>query len=436
MIEGIVAIVGRPNVGKSTIFNRFLGERYAIIEDTPGVTRDRIYGKAEWLTKEFRVIDTGGIQLADQPFQKEIRMQVDIALEEADVIAFVVNGQEGLTADDEFVASLLHRSEKPVVLLVNKIDDISKADSIYDFYALGFGDPIPVSGIHGIGTGDALDQIISLFPDKKRNDYDHMIRFSVIGQPNVGKSSLVNAILNEDRVIVSPIEGTTRDAIDTPFKWNNKEYVIIDTAGIRKKGKIYENIEKYSVLRAVSAIERSDVVLLVLDGETGIRAQDKHVAGYALDAGKPIIIIYNKWDTVDKDDKTMNQITDKIRNEFVYLRYAPILFVSAKNRTRTHTILPMVEQCFEAASRRIITNVLNEVILDAQTMTPAPLINGKRMKIYYASQVSTNPPTIVLFVNDPKLFHFSYKRYLENRLREAFDFIGTPIHIVVRKREN
>ncbi len=434
MINGVIAIVGRPNVGKSTIFNRFIGERLAIIEDTPGVTRDRIYGKVEWLTKEFRVIDTGGIQLADQPFQKEIRMQVDIAIEEADVICFVVNGMEGLTSDDEFVASLLHRSNKPVILCVNKIDDINKLDNIYDFYALGFDEPIAVSAIHGIGTGDVLDRVIELLPEKKSNEYEGMIRFSVIGQPNVGKSSLVNAILNEERVIVSDLEGTTRDAIDTAFKREGKEYVIIDTAGIRKRGKVYENIEKYSVLRAVSAIERSDVVLFVIDGEAGIRAQDKHVAGYAVEAGKPVIIVYNKWDTVEKDDKTMIRTEEKIRNEFVYLRYAPICFVSAKNHARIQNILPLVDACYEASNRRISTSVLNEVVLDAQLVTPAPTINGKRMKIYYASQVSTAPPTFVLFVNDPKLFHFSYERYLENRLREAFDFTGTPIHILVRKK--
>ena len=434
MINGVVAIVGRPNVGKSTIFNRFIGERMAIIEDTPGVTRDRIYGKCEWLTREFRIIDTGGIQMEDQPFQKEIRMQVEIAMEEADVICFVVNGKEGLTDDDKFIANLLYRQDKPVLLLVNKIDDISKLDNIYDFYALGFDEPIAVSAIHGIGTGDVLDRIVALLPEKKENEYEGKICFSVIGQPNVGKSSLVNAILNEERVIVSEIEGTTRDAIDTAFKRDGREYVIIDTAGIRRKGKVYENIEKYSVLRAVSAIERSDVVLFLIDAEAGIRAQDKHVAGYAVEAGKPVIIVYNKWDTVDKDEKTMNETIEKIRDEFVYLRYAPICFVSAKNHSRIQTILPQVEKVYENSRRRINTSVLNEVILDAQLITPSPTINGKRMKIYYASEVSVVPPTFVLFVNDPKLFHFSYERYLENRLREAFDFEGTPIHLIVRKK--
>ncbi len=308
MISGIVAIVGRPNVGKSTIFNRMIGERKSIVEDTPGVTRDRIYGKAEWLTKEFRVIDTGGIQLADQPFREEINMQVEIAIDEADTILFVVNGKEGITNDDEYIARLLQRSQKKVILAVNKVDDFAQSDSIYEFYNLGLSDPIAVSGAHGIGIGDILDAIVNSFPDKTQKDYDGMTRFCVIGRPNVGKSSLVNALLNQERVIVSNIEGTTRDAIDTPFKREGKEYVVIDTAGIRKRGKVYENIEKYSVLRAMSAIERSDVVLVVIDGESGIRDQDKHVAGFAHEAGKGVIIVYNKCDTVEKDEKTMNRI--------------------------------------------------------------------------------------------------------------------------------
>ncbi len=435
MISGIVALVGRPNVGKSTIFNRIIGKRQAIIEDSPGVTRDRIYARGEWLTKEFQLIDTGGLQLKDQPFQQEIRMQVDIALEEADTIVFIVNGQEGLTADDRFIASLLHKTKKPVILLVNKIDDIAKIDNIYEFYQLGFQDPIAVSGAHGIGIGDALDKIIGNLSGKKYKQYEGMIKFSIIGQPNVGKSSLVNAILNEDRVIVSPIEGTTRDAIDTPFVKDGKEYDVIDTAGIRRKGKVYEKIEKYAVLRALEAIERSDVVLLVLDAETGIRNQDKHVAGYALDAGKPIIIVYNKWDIVDKDEMTMNTIIDKIRNEFVYLRYAPIAFVSAKNKKRINTLLPLIDDCHYYSNLRIATSVLNEVILDAQDFTPGPTINGKRLKINYASQVAISPPTFVLFVNDPKLFHFSYQRYLENRLREAFNFTGTPLRLIARQND-
>ena len=434
MISGIVAIVGRPNVGKSTIFNRILGERKSIVEDTPGVTRDRIYGKAEWLTKEFRVIDTGGIQLADQPFREEINMQVEIAIDEADTILFVVSGKDGITNDDEYIAKLLHRTNKPVIIAVNKVDDYDQSSNIYEFYNLGLGDPIAVSGAHGIGIGDILDAMINSFPDKSEKDYDGMTRFCLIGRPNVGKSSLVNAILNQDRVIVSNIEGTTRDAIDTPFKREGKEYVVIDTAGIRKRGKVYENIEKYSVLRAMSAIERSDVVLVVIDGESGIREQDKHVAGFAHEAGKGVIIVYNKWDTVEKDERTMVKIEKEIRSHFQYLSYAPIIFTSAMTKQRVNTILPMIDAVHDSSLLRIQTNVLNEVLMDAQLMTPPPTHKGKRLKIYYASQVAVAPPTIVLFVNEPELLHFSYKRYLENCLREAFGFEGTTLRILARER--
>lgn len=434
MINGIVAIVGRPNVGKSTVFNRIIGERKSIVEDTPGVTRDRIYGKAEWLTKEFRVIDTGGIQLAEQDFQDEINMQVEIAIDEADCIVFVVSGKEGLTHDDEYIARLLQRSKKPVILAVNKIDDAALTQQIYEFYNLGLGDPIAISGAHGIGIGDVLDEIINAFPKETKNEYEGMTRFCVIGRPNVGKSSLVNAILNQDRVIVSDIEGTTRDAIDTPFKREGKDYVVIDTAGIRKRGKVYENIEKYSVLRAMSAIERSDVVLVVIDGEKGIREQDKHVAGYAHEAGKGVIIVYNKWDTVEKDEQTMNQVKKEIQAHFLYLSYAPILFVSALKKQRIHTLLPMIDEVHDYSALRIQTNVLNEVIMDAQLMTPPPTHKGARLKIYYASQVTVSPPTFVLFVNEPELLHFSYKRFLENSLREAFGFKGTTLRIIARER--
>ncbi len=435
MIKGIAAIVGRPNVGKSTIFNRMIGERKSIVEDTPGVTRDRIYGKVEWLTQEFRLIDTGGIQLADQPFQEEIRMQMEIAVDEADVIIFVVNGKEGITNDDEYIARMLQRSEKPVILAVNKVDNAEMQANIYEFYNLGIGDPIAISGVHGIGIGDILDEVLKSFPDKKVDDYEGMTKFCLIGRPNVGKSSLVNALLKEERSIVSQIEGTTRDAIDTPFHHEDKDYVVIDTAGIRKRGKVYEAIEKYSVLRAMSAIERSDVVLVVLDGELGIREQDKHVAGYAHEAGKGVILVYNKWDTVEKDEQTMNQITKKLRQEFIYLDYAPILFVSAKSGQRVNALLPLIDEVHDFSLLRIQTNILNEVIMDAQLMTPPPTHKGQRLKIYYASQVAVAPPTIVLFVNDPSLLHFSYQRYLENRLREAFGFTGTTLRIIARERK-
>ena len=434
MIDGTVAIVGRPNVGKSTVFNRMLEERVAIVEDTPGVTRDRIYGDCEWLSKTYRLIDTGGIQIEDVPFQKEINAQVDIAIEEADVIIFLTDGRSGLTSDDEYIARLLQKSKKPVILAVNKIDDQTMINDIYEYYSLGMGDPIAVSGIHGIGIGDLLDRVTELMPEKSIEEYEGMIRFAIIGRPNVGKSSLTNAFLKQERVIVSDIEGTTRDAIDTVFEANGKNYVVIDTAGIRKRGKIYENVEKYSVLRAKAAIERSDLPLVLLDGSTGIIEQDKHVAGLAHEAKKGVIIVYNKWDLVEKDDKTMSNITKEIRKQFVYLDYAPIAFVSAKDSKRIDTLLPLIDLVYENLNRRIKTNVLNEVILDAQLANPAKPHNGKKFKIYYASQVSTAPCTIVLFVNDPELLHFSYERYLENKLREAFGFEGIPINIVARKR--
>ena len=436
MIDGTIAIVGRPNVGKSTVFNRMLEQRLSIVEDTPGVTRDRIYGDCIWLNKTFRLIDTGGIQIADQPFAKEINMQVEIAIEEADVIIFLTSGKEGLTNDDQYIARLLRKSNKPVVLGVNKIDGQEKIDNIYEFYSLGLGDPIPVSGSHGIGIGDLLDECTKQMPDKQKDSYEGMIKFAIIGRPNVGKSSLTNAFLKQDRVIVSNIEGTTRDAIDTVFVANDKTYVVIDTAGIRKRGKVYENIEKYSVLRAKGAIERADVVLIVIDGEKGIIEQDKHVAGLAHEAKKGVIIVYNKWDLVDKDDKTMDKITKEIRDQFAYLDYAPIAFTSAKDGKRVNTLLPLIDEVYNNVNLRIKTNVLNEVIMDAQLANPAKTHNGKRLKIYYASQVETAPCVIALFVNDPELMHFSYQRHIENKVREAFGFEGVPITIVARKKES
>ena len=436
MIDGTIAIVGRPNVGKSTVFNRMLEQRLSIVEDTPGVTRDRIYGDCSWLNKTFRLIDTGGIQIADQPFAKEINMQVEIAIEEADVIIFLTSGKEGLTNDDQYIARLLRKSNKPVILGVNKIDGQEKIDNIYEFYSLGLGDPIPVSGSHGIGIGDLLDECTKQMPDKQKDSYEGMIKFAIIGRPNVGKSSLTNAFLKQDRVIVSNIEGTTRDAIDTVFVANDKTYVVIDTAGIRKRGKVYENIEKYSVLRAKGAIERADVVLIVIDGEKGIIEQDKHVAGLAHEAKKGVIIVYNKWDLVEKDDKTMDKITKEIRDQFAYLDYAPIAFTSAKDGKRVNTLLPLIDEVYNNVNLRIKTNVLNEVIMDAQLANPAKTHNGKRLKIYYASQVETAPCVIALFVNDPELMHFSYQRYIENKVREAFGFEGVPITIVARKKES
>ena len=434
-MAGVVAIVGRANVGKSTIFNRMVGERISIVEDVAGVTRDRIYAKASWLTKEFSVIDTGGIELENASFTTQIKMQAEIAIEEADVIVFVVNGREGITKEDEYVARLLQKSRKPIILVVNKIDDNQFRDYIYEFYALGVGDPIPVSGSHGIGIGDLLDQIINQLDLQDEETNEDEISFSIIGRPNVGKSSLTNAILGEERVIVSNIEGTTRDAIDTPFVKDGQKYRVVDSAGMRKKGKVYENIEKYSILRALTSIEKSDVILVVIDGETGIREQDKHVAGYAHEAGKGVVIVYNKWDLVDKDEKTMQKKQKEIYEQFKYLDYARIVFTSAKTGQRVDQIFPLIQESYENSRKRVQTSVLNDVLVDAQLMNPTTTFNGGRLKIFYANQVAVCPPTFVLFSNDPQYLHFSYKRYLENRLREAFGFEGTPIHIICRKRD-
>lgn len=436
MVNPVVAIVGRPNVGKSTIFNRLAGERISIVEDTPGVTRDRIYARTEWLGHPFNLIDTGGIDIGDEPFLTQITEQAEIAIEEADVIIFVVSVKEGVTDADEKVARILYRTDKPVVLAVNKVDNPELRADIYDFYSLGFGEPIPVAGTHGIGTGDLLDKIIKEFPKDTINEEDDSIKFSFIGRPNVGKSSLVNAILGENRVIVSNIEGTTRDAIDTRFETEDgTKYTMIDTAGIRKKGKVYENTEKYSVLRAMRAIDRSDVVCVVLNAEEGIREQDKHVAGYAHEAGRAIVIVVNKWDTLKKDNKTMSDFENLIRQEFQYLSYAPIVFVSAKTKQRLDKLPELIKRVNDNHEQRISSAVLNDVVMDAIAHNPTPTDNGKRLRIYYATQVAIKPPTFVIFVNDPELMHFSYERFLENQIREAFDFEGTPIHIIERRRK-
>ncbi|MGM8365331.1 ribosome biogenesis GTPase Der [Virgibacillus sp. W0181] len=435
MRKSTVAIVGRPNVGKSTIFNRLVGERISIVEDVPGVTRDRIYAHAEWLAANFNLIDTGGIEMTDEPLLVKMRHQAEIAIDEADVIIFLVNGREGITAADEEVAKLLYKSKKPVVLAVNKIDNPEMREQLYEFYALGFGEPFPISGAHGLGLGDLLDEVVRQFPaNKGQVEDEQIIHFSLIGRPNVGKSSLVNAILNEDRVIVSPIEGTTRDAVDSYVQLENNEFVIIDTAGMRKRGKVYETTEKYSVLRALKAIDRSDVVLVLLDAETGIREQDKKIAGYAHEAGRAIVIVVNKWDTVNTKEQTMKAFEEKVRVHFQFLDYAPIIFLSAKTKKRLHTLLPGIRLASENHAKRIATNVLNDVIMDALAMNPTPTIKGRRLKILYTTQVAVKPPVFAVFVNDPELMHFSYKRFLENRIREAFGFSGTPIKIVARKR--
>lgn len=435
MNRGVVAIVGRPNVGKSSIFNRLVEEKNAITDDQSGITRDRLYGKCEWLDQVFSVIDTGGIEIKDVPFMEEIIAQAQLAMDEADVIIFVVDGRVGVTNQDRDVMNILHRTKKPVIVAANKIDDVNLKDNIYDFYSLGVDNVFPVSAIHGIGIGDMLDTIVSLLPMKKEKDYSDAIEFCIIGQPNVGKSSLTNAILGTERVIVSDIAGTTRDAIDTPFVRDGKNYVVIDTAGIRKQGKVYENAEKYSFLRALKAVERASITLIVLDGSKDIEEQDKRIAGYPLEANCATIIVVNKWDLVNKDSKSMNRYIEKIRSHFLYLSYAPIVFLSALKNERIHTLFDTINEVYENYTRRIPTNVLNDVVLDATLFNPAAVFNGGALKINYVSQVSVAPPTFVFFVNDGKYLHFSYQRYLDNQIRKSFIFDGTPIKMIFRKKE-
>ncbi|MGO1337115.1 MAG: ribosome biogenesis GTPase Der [Leuconostoc fallax] len=435
MAAPIVAIVGRPNVGKSTIFNRMAGERIAIVEDLPGVTRDRLYASADWLNYDFKIIDTGGIEIGNEPFLSEIRGQVEIALEEADVIVMVASGREGLTEADEVVAKMLYKTEKPVVLAINKVDNPEMRADIYEFYALGLGDPFPISGSHGLGLGDLLDEIVKHFPDEAAEQEDDAIRFSIIGRPNVGKSSIVNAILGEERVIVSDIEGTTRDAIDSRFMTaDGDEFVMVDTAGMRKRGKVYENTEKYSVLRALKAVDESNVILMVIDAEAGIREQDKHVAGFAHEAGRSMIIVVNKWDAIDKNTKTMQEFEETIRTEFKFLDYAPIVFVSAKTGQRLDRLPQLIKDVDANHRKRISSSTLNDVIMDAIAVNPTPSDNGRRLRVYYATQVAIQPPTFVIFVNDVELMHFSYERFLENQIRDSFDFSGTPIKLIIRAR--
>ena len=424
-------------MGKSTLFNRIAGERIAIVEDTPGVTRDRLYAHGEWLGKNFSMIDTGGIEMSDQPLLTQIRQQAEIAIEEADVIIMVVNVENGVTDADEQVAQILYRSNKPVVLAVNKVDNPERRLDVYDFYQLGLGEPYPVSSVHGVGLGDMLDAVIENFDEKDAEEEDDRIRFSFIGRPNVGKSSLVNAILGENRVIVSDMAGTTRDAINTQFTAKDgREFTMVDTAGIKKKGKLYENTERYALMRSMRAIDDSDVVLVVLNAEEGIRELDKHIAGYAHEAGRAVIIVVNKWDTIpDRDQRTMTDFTNLIRHEFQYLSYAPIVFVSAKTKQRLSRLPEIIEEAYDHQHRRIQSAVLNDVLMDALAANPTPSSNGRRLRVYYATQVAVAPPTFVIFVNDPDLMHFSYARYLENRIRAAFDFTGTPIRLIKRRRK-
>lgn len=431
----IVAIVGQPNVGKSTLFNRIINERVAIVEDRPGVTRDRNYARASWMGHQFSIIDTGGITWEDSTIDEEIRAQAEIAIEEADVIVMLADASQGVTSLDERIAHLLYRADKPVLLAVNKADNPEQRTDIYDFYSLGLGDPIPVSGSHGTGIGDLLDEVVKNFPADTEKTEEGVISFSVIGRPNVGKSSIVNRLLGEERVIVANEEGTTRDAIDTPFVKDGTKFRVVDTAGIRRRGKVYEKTEKYSVMRAMSAMERSDVAILVLDASTGIREQDKHVAGYAHEAGLGMIIAVNKWDLPKKDSSSGKDFEAVIREEFSYLDYAPIVFVSAKTGKNIDQLPKMVKEVYENKNQRIQSSVLNDLLLEASRLVPAPMVKGKRLRVYYMTQVKTNPPTFVVFCNDPELMHFSYQRFLINQLRENFDFTGTPIKILPRKRK-
>ncbi|MBL1224468.1 ribosome biogenesis GTPase Der [Enterococcus sp. BWR-S5] len=436
MANPTIAIVGRPNVGKSTIFNRIAGERISIVEDTPGVTRDRIYAKGEWLGREFSIIDTGGIDLGDEPFMDQIKHQAEIAIDEADVIILVASGREGVTDADEMVARILYRSKKPVILAVNKVDNPEMRADIYEFYSLGLGEPFPISGSHGLGIGDVLDEAVKHFSTEVEEEEEGLIKFSLIGRPNVGKSSLINAILGEDRVIVSEVEGTTRDAVDTYFESaDGQKFLMIDTAGMRKRGKVYETTEKYSVMRAMRAIERSDIVLMVLNAEEGIREQDKKVAGFAHEAGRGVIIVVNKWDTIKKETNTMREFEQEIRDEFRYLDYAPIVFVSALTKQRLNKLPEMIETVSMNQNLRIPSAVLNDVIMDAVAINPTPTDKGRRLKIFYATQVAVKPPTFVIFVNEEELMHFSYSRFLENQVRNAFTFEGTPIKIIPRRRK-
>ncbi|WP_418790143.1 ribosome biogenesis GTPase Der [Phosphitispora sp. TUW77] len=441
MAKPIVAIVGRPNVGKSTLFNRIAssGGMVAIVEDRPGVTRDRLYRDAEWLNREFTLVDTGGIEFRDvtDSISQGVHLQAKLAIDEADVILFVVDAREGLVPVDEEVALVLRKTKKPVILISNKVEDFSSGYDVYDFYKLGLGEPVMVSAAHGKNIGDLLDMVIELLPDSSGDDNvdEDTVKIAVIGRPNVGKSSIVNSILGVERVIVSDIAGTTRDAIDTYFEQGDKKYLLIDTAGMRKKGKINEPTERYSVIRSLRAVDRSDVVLMVIDAVTGVIEQDKKIAGYAHEAGRAIVIVVNKWDLVEKDDKTVLRYTEDIREKLGFMQYAPVVFISALTRKRVPRVLELVDYVAEQHAMRISTSNLNELIQEAVLLNPPPSDKGKRLKILYGTQASVKPPTFILFVNDTELMHFSYLRYLENQLRSSFGFEGTPIRIVVRQRK-
>lgn len=437
MARPLVAVVGRPNVGKSTFFNKLSGKRISIVEDTPGVTRDRVYADCEWLNHKFTLIDTGGIDpYSDDPLFKQMRRQAEIAIETCDVILFFVDGKQGMTADDETVATMLRRTKKPVVLVVNKIDSPKMLNDVFDFYTLGMGDPIGISSLNKLNFGDLLDEVVKFFPPEDENEEEHTaVSIAVVGKPNVGKSSLVNRILGENRVMVSDIAGTTRDAIDTRFTNGDDEYVIIDTAGIRRKRAIeYQSLERFSVVRSFAAIDRSDVVLLLIDAKEGVSEQDTKIAGYVDEAGKPAVIVVNKWDAIEKETGTLEKYTKEIREKLKFMEYAPVVYISALTGQRVNRILETAKAVYGQASRRVTTGLLNDILTDAQNALQPPATSGRRLRIYYATQQQTNPPTFVFFVNDKKLMHFSYERYLENRFRQAFGFEGTPLRFILREK--
>ena len=430
-----ICIIGKPNVGKSTIFNRLIKDNKSIILDTPGVTRDRIYGSSTYNNKSFFLIDTGGIEIGNDDFSEDIRVQSELAIDESDMILFVVDGKNGLDANDYLIRDILLKSGKNIALVINKIDNDSRKDNIYDFYELGFEHMFAVSAEHNIGFKELLDFMTRSMNENEEID-DSVLKFAIIGRPNVGKSSLINALLNEERAIVSDVAGTTRDAVDTRFTYDRNEYIAIDTAGMRKKGKIYEDIEKYSLIRSLKAIERSNVCVLVIDAKEGIIEHDKHIASYAVDAGKGIVIVVNKWDTVKNPDQEIKKWQELIKSEFQFIPYENVVFLSALNKKRIHTLMPEIINAYENNNKEITTSILNDVITEATSLHPAPSYKGKRLKIYFVSQTSTNPPKFTFNVNNKGLVHFSYERYLENQIRENFDFSGTPIILQFKNKSD